>query len=275
MGTRSVLLAPSVAALAALAACGFSGAGSGGSSSGADGAAPSLDGGGGGGDASSPPLLDGGSDSTVTPVDPGFDSSMCATVIDDAFANPPGMWAALGEASIGVGRAQLTTRDSGGQAGAIWWPNDLTFGSRLVIAVDIALDLALQNNQGDGIAVGWIPAGTTPLLGSEAQSFGLCGAGMAGVGAALDTRDDALLLMSGFTSTCLTTGGVASLTTLLAAKRFTFEITPTKLTLTTDNGGMVTRTLSNATMGRLGITAATGGSQTGHAITHVNVVSCP
>lgn len=258
------MLAPG---LVALAACGFSGVGAGAPSAGVDGAPPSsLDrgDGGGGADGSTEVLLDGSA----------FDASACTTVIDDAFASPPGNWDALDDADLAVGGAQLTVANGGGQAGAIWWKSPITFGSRLSITIDIALDLA-TGSQGDGIAVGWVPTTTTYVIGPQGQSFGLCSAGMAGVGATFDTRDNQLAVLSSISGSCGTSGGVVTFGALLAAKRFVLEITPATLTLTTDNGGTVQRAQVSPTTGQLGITAATGGSDTGHAIKAVNVVSCP
>ena len=97
---------------------------------------------------------------------------------------------------------------------------------------------------------------------------------MAGVGAAFDTRDNQLAILSSFNGVC-GTDSVVTFDALLTAKRFTLEITPTTLKLTTDNGGIVTRTQSSSPTGQLGITASTGAKRSGHAITHVKVVSCP
>jgi len=259
--------------LAGLAACGFSGIGSGGPSGGLDGGPPpsSIDGGGGGADGSTEVFLDGSADAVA---DAGADASGCTAVIDDAFASPPGNWDALDDATISSGRAQLTVANGGGQSGAIWWKSPLAFGSRLIVTVDIALDLA-TGNQGDGIAVGWVPTTTTYVIGPQGQSFGLCSAGMAGVGATFDTRDNQLAVLSSISGSCGTSGGVVTFAALLAAKRFVLEITPTTLTLTTDNGGSVQRAQVSPTTGQLGITAATGASQTGHAIKAVKVLSCP
>ena len=254
--------------LVAVAACGFSGAGAGDVSGGPDGASPSSpDGEGGTKDGSTEVFLDSGVEAAV-------DAPGCTTLIDDAFVSPPGNWDALGDANIMSARAQLTAADNGGQSGAIWWKSPLAFGSRLTVTVDIALDLS-TGNEGDGIAVGWVPTTTPYVIGPQGQSFGLCSAGMAGVGATFDTRDNQLAVLSAIDSSCGTSGGVVGFPALLAAKRFVLEITPTTLTLTTDNGGTVQRAQASATTGQLGITAATGSNQTGHAIKAVKVVSCP
>jgi len=270
MRRLAVVLLPSVAALVA---CGFSGVGSGPASGGLDGAPPpSVDGGdGGGAGASTEVFLDGSAEASA---DGGFDASGCTTVIDDVFASPPGNWDVLDDATLTIGSAQLTVANAGGQAGAIWWKSPIAFGSRLIITVDFALALA-TGTQGDGIAVGWVPTTTPYVIGPQGQSFGLCSAGMAGVGATFDTRDNQLAVLSSISGSCGTSGGVVTFATLLAARRFVLEITPATLTLTTDNGGMVQRAQASPTTGQLGITAATGATDTGHEIKAVKVVRCP
>lgn len=259
-------------ASAGMVACGFTGEGTGdrASSTPAGAAGVSPEGGSDGG-GTGDVFLDGGVGADAF-VEGGGDASGCVAVPLDAFAS--GSWDRLESASIdGSGRAVLTTASSGSSAGAICWKAPITFTGRLHVVLDYAFDLS-AGAQGDGLTVAWIPTTKKYVIGPQGQSYGICNAGLAGVAASVDTRDDQLVMV-GDISVCETNTNVTT-STLLTSRRITVDITPTQLTATLDTGITLTRTKSLPTTGYLGFTAATGTTgETGHVLTAVSASVCP
>lgn len=254
-----------------MAACGFTGEGT---------AVPGA----GGPEGTSGATLDAGTDAAPDDVileggpggdgavEAGVDASACRPVAFDGFAGAG--WELLESASVnGAGHAVLTTADNGSSAGAIWWRTPITFGRSLHVELSYTFDLA-AGAEGDGLTVAWIPTTTKYVMGPQGQSYGICNAGLSGVAAAVDTRDDQLVIV-GDISVCETNTNTVT-ATLLASRKMTVDLTPTLLTVTLDTGTTLTRNVNVSTTGYLGFTAATGVlGETGHEITGASAQICP
>jgi hypothetical protein len=182
--------------LGTIGACGFSGEGTAGLVGGAGApdasAGRATDGGnadGQPGDASleGGPGAEGGADAPL-------DASGCVAVPLDAFSTAS--WDRLDSASVnGAGHAVLTLKDQGSNAGAIWWKAPISFGRSLRVVVDYTFDLS-SDDEGDGLTMAWIPTTKPYEIGPQGQSYGICNAGLGGVAAAVDTRDDQLVIVN-------------------------------------------------------------------------------
>ena len=197
----------------------------------------------------------------------------CTVLIDDTFTTQSASWDVLGNASFGPGQVELTPRNQGPRAGAIWWKLPLTFTGTLRAEVASTID-SDGTMAGHGIAVGWTTATTPYVIGQTGQSFGLCNGGLDGIAVAVDGRDDQLLAMNAIDADCATEGGVWP-ATIGTGGTLVMELKSNTVVAGygTTSGA---RSVTASKTGFFGIAAATGGpQQSGHAVTSVRVTSCP
>ena len=197
----------------------------------------------------------------------------CTVLVADSFAAVSPSWEALADATFSPGQVELTPRDMGARAGAIWWKSPLTFSGTLRVEVDFKTD-SMGTMPGHGLAVAWIATSTPYAIGDNGQSFGLCNAGLAGVAVAADGRDSQLLAMNSVDGDCGTGGGVWP-AMIGAGGKLVMELRTDSL-MARYGAATGMRSVTAPITGYFGITAATGGSsQASHAVTSVRVSSCP
>jgi hypothetical protein len=253
----------------AMAACGFDGVG-GRIDAGADGPGSARAGDGGaptdaGEESSTELFLDSG-------VDAAFDAAACNSIALDPLGT--GSWELLGSAKVIAGQVHLTTANSGGSAGALWWKTPLTFSGRLHVVVDFAYVLA-TGAQGNGLTVSWLPTTSPYELGLQAGSYGICNVGLDGVAAAIDTLENKLVMVASVKN-CDTRSLLVA--TIPQLTQMAVDITQTSITATVGVTAPITvsRPATSPSTGYLGFTASTGTiGHTGHILTAVHAFDCP
>jgi hypothetical protein len=259
------------ALLVAASACGIDAVGSreigaSGEDGGVGDAAPTLD------DVSAPMPIDAGS---LDASDGAPDATTCTVVIDDAFGASSAGWQLHGSAAYGAGRVDLTA-DLTSQAGAMFWPAPLSFGTNLSVEVDYSI-VASDGIRAEGLTVAWLDTSTPYVLGPIGGGLALCGMGLSGTAITLDSRDSRLVTLSSIDGACGTSGAI-TIADVAAASKVVVDIRADRLEGTLATGQTTMRLRANPTTGFFGLTASTGSSGSNsraqHAITRVKVTSC-
>lgn len=201
--------------------------------------------------------------------DGGGDSGEC-TLVDDDFRVNSGEWSLNGVAVV-ANRELLLVPAEGGRAGAAWRP--LAQPPR-AFRVEIETRIPATGNPADGLTFSWADESSNPLLGGNGGELGVCGRNTDALAVAVFSQGTGRLALIDAQTASGCTEVHSAPVDVFGAHKLTIDVDGVTVTASLDGATSVTWKMPRAVRPRyIGLTAATGGAFTAHAVTSIRVTA--